>query len=115
MRDGFVQAGKPKMLFCKHGGSRVKLSLWPFCARIPGPTENIWASFESLKLQSVLYFASRTGWPDTDEKIYEMTTGGLPLSWNGRIAQNYFGHERGNLRSTRLALITWLKRDRRKK
>ena len=31
-----------------------------------------WASFESLKLQSVLYFAGRTGWPDTYKKIYEM-------------------------------------------
>ena len=42
-----------------------------------------------------------------------MTTGGLPLSWNGRITQNSFGNERGNLKSTRLALIKWLKRDRR--
>ena len=30
-----------------YGGSRVKLSLWPFCGRIPGPTDTIWASFES--------------------------------------------------------------------
>ena len=46
-RDGFMQTGTPKMLCCKHGGSRVKLSLWPFCGRIPGPTDTIWASFES--------------------------------------------------------------------
>ena len=39
VRDGFVQTGTPKMLCCKHGSSRVKLSLWPFCARIPGPTD----------------------------------------------------------------------------
>ena len=26
---------------------RVKLSLWPFCGRIPAPTDTIWASFES--------------------------------------------------------------------
>ena len=26
-------------------GSRVKFFLWPFCARIPGPTDTIWASF----------------------------------------------------------------------
>ena len=26
----------------KYGGSRVKLSLWPFCGRIPGPTDTIW-------------------------------------------------------------------------
>ena len=31
VRDGFMQTGTPKMLCCKHGGSRVKLSLWPFC------------------------------------------------------------------------------------
>ena len=30
VRDGFVQTGTRKMLCCKHGGSRVKLSLWPF-------------------------------------------------------------------------------------
>ena len=56
----------------------------------------------------MLYFAGRTGWPDTyKKKIDEMTTGGLPLSWNGRITQNSFGNERGNLKSTRLALTKW--------
>ena len=44
-----------------------------------------------------------------------MTIGCLPLSWNGRITQNAFGHEGGNLRSTRLALVKWLKRGQRKK
>ena len=109
MRDGFKQTGTPKMLCCKRGGSRVKLSLWRFCERIdlftdtaailisivsnsyygmpmgqihinlppehpimsfetieikmvavsvkrsiPGPTDTIWASFESRKLQPML-------------------------------------------------------------
>ena len=36
------------------------------------------------------YFAGRTGWPDTYEKNYETRIGSLPLSWNGRITQNYF-------------------------
>ena len=85
-----MQIGTPKMLCCKHGGSRVKLSLWPFCGRIPGPTDTIWASFESQNLQSMRYFAGRTGWPDTYEKNYEMRIGSLPLSWNGRITQNSF-------------------------
>ena len=31
VRDGFMQTGTPKMHCYKHGGSRVKLSLWPFC------------------------------------------------------------------------------------
>ena len=44
----------------------------------------------------MLYFASRTGWPHTCKKIDEMTTGALPLSWNGSITQNSFGNERGN-------------------
>ena len=62
VRDGFMQtAGTPKMLSCKHGGSRVKLSLWPFCGRIPGPIDTIWASFQRLKFQSMLNFAGRTG------------------------------------------------------
>ena len=84
-KNGFMQTGTPKMLCCKHGGSRVNLSLWPFCGRSPGPTDTIWASFESYKLQSMLCFAGRTGWPDTYKKSYEMTIGCLPLSWNGRI------------------------------
>ena len=46
LRDVFVQTGTPKTFCCKDGGSRVKLSPWPFCARIPGPTDTIWASFE---------------------------------------------------------------------
>ena len=46
VRDGFMETGTPKMLCCKHDGSRVKLSLWPFCGRIPGPTDTIRASFE---------------------------------------------------------------------
>ena len=46
VKDGFIQTGMPKMLCCKHGGSRVKLSPWPFCGRIPEPTDTIWASFE---------------------------------------------------------------------
>ena len=29
-----MQTGTPKMRCCKHGGSRVKLSLWPFCGPI---------------------------------------------------------------------------------
>ena len=50
VREGFVKTGTPKMLCCKAGSSRVKLSLWPFCGQIPGPTDTIWASFESQKL-----------------------------------------------------------------
>ena len=80
MRDGFMQTGTPKMLCCKDGGSRVKFSLWSFCERIPGPTDTIWTSFESEKLQSMRYFAGRTGWPDTYEKNYETRIGSLPLS-----------------------------------
>ena len=47
VREGFVQTGTPEMLCCKGGSSRVKLSLWPLCGRIPGPTDTIWASLES--------------------------------------------------------------------
>ena len=47
VRDGFMRIRTPKRLCYKHGGSRVKLSLWPFCGRIPGPTDTIWQSFES--------------------------------------------------------------------
>ena len=47
VRDGFMQTGTSKMLCCKHGGSRVKLSLWPFYGGIPGPSDTIWASFEN--------------------------------------------------------------------
>ena len=53
--------GGLKCSVVKHGGSRVRLSLWPFCGRIPGPTDTIWTSFESENLQSVLYFTGMTG------------------------------------------------------
>ena len=44
-----MQTGTPKMLSCcKHGGSRVKLSLWPFCGRI-GP----YHSMSKLKILPV--------------------------------------------------------------
>ena len=35
-----------RSLRSRHGGSRVKSSLWPFCGRIPGPTNSVWASFD---------------------------------------------------------------------
>ena len=52
------------------------------------------------------------GDPTLKKKIYEMRIGDLPLAELPRIL---FGRERGNLRSTRLALIIWLKCSRGKK
>ena len=46
VRDNFMKTGTPKMFCCNHGGPRVKVSRWPFCGRIPGPTDTIWASSE---------------------------------------------------------------------
>ena len=37
MRDDFIATGTPKVFVSSHGGSRVKLSLWPFCGWILGP------------------------------------------------------------------------------
>ena len=52
--------GRPKCSVVKMAtGSRVKLSLWPFCGRIPGPTDTIWASSESYNFQSLRCFAGR--------------------------------------------------------
>ena len=45
-----MQTGRPKMLCFKHGGSRVKLSVWFFSGRIPGPTDTIW---EVLKAKTL--------------------------------------------------------------
>ena len=65
------------MLCFKAGSSRVKLSLWPFCGLIPGPTDTIWAA-KLLRIKNfsawMRYFAGRNGWPDTS-KIYEMRSG----------------------------------------
>ena len=41
-RWSFMLTESPNML-CS---PRVKLSLWPFCGWIPGPTKAIWASLE---------------------------------------------------------------------
>ena len=38
------------------------------------------------------------GGPNTYEKNYEMRIGSLPLSWNGRITQNFFGAWRRQLK-----------------
>ena len=52
----------------KHGGSRVKLSLLPFCGWIPRPTKAIWTRFERKRTQSVQYFGGSIGWLDTHKK-----------------------------------------------
>ena len=57
----------------------------------PAPTDTIWTSFESLKLQSMLYFAGRNGLHNTYKKVHEMTIGVLPLSWNGKITKKFLG------------------------
>ena len=69
VRDGFKLTGTPKMLCCKHGNSRVKVSLWPFCGRIPGPTDTIRGQVLKAKnFNGCCQFAGRTGWPDFYKK-----------------------------------------------
>ena len=41
--------GRPKCSVVKMAaGSRVKLSLWPFCGRIPAPTDTIWEVLKAI-------------------------------------------------------------------
>ena len=61
VRDNFTMIWAPKVIETKHGARWVKLSLWPFCGWIPGPTKASWASFHLYRMQSVHIFASRTG------------------------------------------------------
>ena len=77
MRDDFIETGTPKVFVSSHGGSRVKLSLWPFCGWILGPTKAIWARFDLQRKRCVRYFASRTGWLDTYKKNYRIKKAGL--------------------------------------
>ena len=42
MRHDFIVTGTPKVFVSSHGGTRVKLFLWPFCGWILGPTKAIW-------------------------------------------------------------------------
>ena len=46
MRDNLIATGKSKVFVASNGGSREKLSLWPFCGWIRGPTKAIWARFD---------------------------------------------------------------------
>ena len=85
--------GRPKCCVVKMAaGSPVKLSLWPFCRRIPGPTDTIWVSSEAKIFHRCGILLVGLGGPTLMKKIYryKMRIGSLTLSWNGRITQNSF-------------------------
>ena len=51
------------------------------------------------------YFAGRTRWPDTYKKSMKGESGIFPYHEMAELPWILFGHERGNLTSTRVALI----------
>ena len=58
---------------CKHGVSRVKLSLWSFCGRIPGPTDTILAIIPFFRFSKVLGQAGKQGiFPQIFQKILDL-------------------------------------------
>ena len=54
------------------------------------------------------------GGPTLMKKTMKWESGVFPCHGMAELPRILFGHERGNLRSTRLALIEWLKRGQRK-
>ena len=54
------------------------------------------------------------GGPTLMKKTMKRESGVFPCHGMAELPRILFGHERGNLRSTRLALIEWLKRGQRK-
>ena len=63
-----MQTGTPKMLYCKRGGSRVKLSLWPFRGRIPGATDTIWAGLKAKTFNRCVILLIGLGGPTLMKK-----------------------------------------------
>ena len=88
VRDNLIATGKSKVFVASNGGSRVKLSLWPFCGWIRGPTNAIWARFDLKRKQWVRYFASRTGWLDTYKKNYKIKVSRPPFRRSIENTQN---------------------------
>ena len=72
VRDNFIATGTSKVFVSSHGGSRVKLSLWPFCGWILGPTKAIWERFDLQRKQWARYFAITTGWLDAYKKTTKL-------------------------------------------
>ena len=85
VRDNFMQTGTPKMLCCKHGGSRVSVS--DEVQHLPIQFVQV---FKAKNLNQCCILLVGLGDPTLIKKVNEMRIGGLPLSWNGRITQNYF-------------------------
>ena len=72
----------PNMLCSRRGGPRVKLSFWPFCGWIPGPTKGrgrVWSSkiFNGFEILVVVLSGS------TLIKKYEMERAGVLRSRSG--------------------------------
>ena len=100
----------PNMLCSRHGGPRVKLSLWPFCGWILRLTKAIWARVVKCSMDSKFcwqYWVAR--------HILKK-----PMKWKAQefyaramaeLAITLFGRERGN---ARLVMIKWLKYSPRK-
>ena len=59
VRDDLTKIGTPKISVSNHGGTRVKLSRWPFCGWIPRSAKAIWTTFDFKRTQSVQHFAGR--------------------------------------------------------
>ena len=55
------------------------------------------------------------GGPTLMKKTMKWESGVFPCHGMAELPRILFGHERGNLRSTRLTLIEWLKRGQRKR
>ena len=105
VRDNFIATGKSKVSVSSNGGSRVKLSLWPFCGWILGPTKAIWARFDLKRKQLVKCFAGRTGWLDTYKKHTKLGCRNSRFPKVSKLPRMHVGQQRGNHRLSKIARI----------
>ena len=73
----------PNILCSRHGGPRVKLSLWPFCGWIPGPTKAILARWSSKIFDGFEILLVVLGGSTLIKKNYEMERAGVLRSQYG--------------------------------
>ena len=100
VRGGFMQTGTPKMLCCQLRRVLSGLSVYKMLD-LPIQIEQF-VKFKKVNRRCILLVLLGQGGP-------------TPCLGMTELPRIRFEHERGNIRSTRLALVKWVKRGWRKK
>ena len=118
-----MQTGKPEMLCCKHLKCSVVNTAVHEWSCLSGLSVD---EFQDLPIQFGHVLKAKNfnrcgillvglGGPTLLKKTMKWESGVFPCHGMAELPRILCGHERGNLRNTRLALIEWLKLGQRKK